>query len=387
MAFSCDVKQKVQKAFVPQTVLEGAIQGTLKGSFHENSGVLNVYHPDIPPIEDSHLLNGLCKPFSNGADGDNDFYLDIDTNGEWVASYAGEYYPIQSYDLVQSVFSRNSGLLESSQMADAWVAIFGCGSVGSYVALELARAGVGNFLLVDNDIVEYHNLCRHQCGIHEVGDYKVDAIERRILDINPLAHIEKHIALAEYVPKEIWDRWLDQHKALCIGCADNREADVFINERCLLYEAPFLSIGFWERAFAGEIFYWLPNTGMVCYRCALGDGSLSRRTSNSRRFYTTQEDIAAATFEPGIAVDIDFVTTVGIKLALDILNQDNRNFTQRLLPSLEQYTLVCNTNDPRIGGDLAEIFSYPLQITTSLKVTSSPGCECALEGDCNVRTE
>ena len=61
-------------------------------------------------------------------------------------------------------------------------------------------------------------------------------------------------------------------------------------------------------------------------------------------------------------------------VALDILNEGNPRFTQRLLPSLTQYTLVCNTNDPAVGGPMAEIFSYPLQVTTSIKV--GYGAEC-----------
>ena len=43
-------------------------------------------------------------------------------------------------------------------------------------------------------------------------------------------------------------------------------------------------------------------------------------------------------------------------------------YTQRLLPHLTQYTLICNTNNPIIGGEQAEIFKYPLQVTTSIIV-------------------
>ena len=65
------------------------------------------------------------------------------------------------------------------------------------------------------------------------------------------------------------------------------------------------------------------------------------------------------------------MTIIAVKLALDILNRDEAGYTQRLLPHLTQYTLVCNTNDARIGGVQAEIFSYPLQVTTSIVVPYS----------------
>jgi hypothetical protein len=130
---------------------------------------------------------------------------------------------------------------------------------------------------------------------------------------------------------------------------------------------PFISIGCWERAFAGEIFYCLPD-GMPAYSdfvAALGESS-GRANANTHLY---MGDVG--TFEPGISVDINFVTTIAIKMILDLLNRNNPQYTQRLIGSLTQYTLVCNTNNPKIGGEMAEIFSYPLQITRSIEVTYS----------------
>ena len=53
-------------------------------------------------------------------------------------------------------------------------------------------------------------------------------------------------------------------------------------------------------------------------------------------------------------------------MILDLLNRDNESYTQRLIDSLTQYTLICNTNNPKIGGEMAEIFAYPLQVTRSI---------------------
>ena len=134
-----------------------------------------------------------------------------------------------------------------------------------------------------------------------------------------------------------------------------------------VYNLPFISIGFWERAFAGEIFYCLPE-GMPSYSDfvkSLGDSS--GRTNANTHLYMGE----VGTFEPGISVDINFVTTIGIKMILDLLNKNNPNYTQRLIYSLTQYTLVCNTNNPKIGGEMAEIFSYPLQVTRSIEVNYS----------------
>lgn len=288
----------------------------------------------------------------------------------------------ESYGLYQDIFSRNSGILETDTMSKKHVVILGCGSVGSLVALELARAGVGSFFLSDADVLEYHNLCRHQCGIEDVGDYKVNAVKRRILQINPMAEVVTNNVIIQNAPKDALDAFCENATTLFIGCADNRVADVHADRIASYYGASFLSIGFWERAFAGELFYHIPGRGMPCYRCALGTGSdLSSRAEANHHVYTTQEDLEAVNFEPGISVDINYITTIGIKLAIDILCESDDGYRPRLLGHLSQYTLACNTADPKIGGEMVSIFSYPLQVTTSLVIGFNDE-ECKSRGRC-----
>ncbi|MDD2522406.1 MAG: ThiF family adenylyltransferase [Anaerolineaceae bacterium] len=289
-------------------------------------------------------------------------------NGNLQFSRGDITYKKDNYNLVQNIFSRNTGILETDYMLGKRAFIIGCGSVGSLIALELARAGVGRFVLVDHDVLNFHNLCRHQCGIAEVGRFKVDAVKDRILAINPMAEVETVVGIVENISKEGFDQYCDQD-TIMIGSADNREAGAYANRVATIYDVPFVSIGFWERAFAGEIFYSIPSENMPCYECVIGRGdpNLSAQVSTNRRFYSNQEDLQKVNFEPGISADINFVTIVGIKLILDILNRHNPNYTPRVINYLTQYTLVCNTNDPKIGGDMAEIFSHPLQVTHSIQ--------------------
>lgn len=273
----------------------------------------------------------------------------------------------EPFSLKLDVFSRNTGILESDIMIKKGVIFIGCGSVGSLAALELAKAGVGRFMLIDNDVFGYHNICRHQCGIYDVGRFKTEALKDRILQVNPYAEVKTFNMQIQSVP-------IDELSSFCnpdtivIGGADNREGDLYGNQIAQQAGMPFMSIGCWERAFAGEIFYCLP-TGMPTYQDFIEvTGVMSGRVTQNRRFYTTENDLEKVSFEPGISVDIDFVTVIAMKLAIDILNRDNPQYTQRLMPHLTQYTLVCNTNDTKIGGESAEIFSYPLQVSTSIVV-------------------
>lgn len=276
----------------------------------------------------------------------------------------------EPYTLKLDVFSRNTGILENDFMLKSGVIITGVGSVGSLIALELARSGVGRFLLVDNDIMAYHNICRHQCGIYDIGKYKTEAVKERILQINPEAEVVTFEGWLQSIPKRIFDDFCNEN-TMILGCADNREGDLYANSIAKTYKMPLMSIGFWERAFAGEIFYCYPE-GMPDYEDFYDSlGETSGRATQNRKFYTTEEDLEKTFFEPGISVDINFVTTVGIKLIIDILNRNNKNYHSKLIDRLTQFTLICNTNDAKIGGELAEIFSYPLQVTTSVEVEYS----------------
>ena len=52
----------------------------------------------------------------------------------------------------------------------------------------LARSGVGEFVLVDNDVVSISNINRQLIALHStIGRAKVDVMKERILDINPRA--------------------------------------------------------------------------------------------------------------------------------------------------------------------------------------------------------
>lgn len=360
-----------KSVFISREQYEQNEPGKLFGRYFKDSGVFNVfpsemekegsYLGDILPLDSKPNRAKLCGVITN--------------RGIHFYSY-GKRIRHELYSLYQDLFSRNSGILETEYLAEKKVVILGCGSVGSLVSLELARSGVANFLLVDPDIVEYHNICRHQCGLTDVGDLKVNALEKRLKNINPSVNVVKFDGIFQDIPKKILDDFVVAGDTVFVGCADNRNADVYSNRISIVYGASFVSIGFWERAYAGEIFYHIPGKGMPCYQCALGDGGdgMSARAEANHHVYSNEEDLEKVNFEPGISVDINFITCIGIKLILDILNMKRETYIPRLLNNLKQYTLVCNTSNPAIGGPMVEIFSYPLQVTTSLKVSFNANC-------------
>ena len=365
-------KKRKPSVCYPDTIVD--FVGDLYGYWHSETNYFNIvslgqpidsYSAGCVPQKIGVALGVISeKPSRPATEGEVYCYL---YNDEIIFETSSGLCEKEEYKLKIDIFSRNTGILESDIMLEKGALIIGCGSVGSLVALELARAGVGRFFLIDGDIMSYHNICRHQCGIQDVGKYKTTAVKERILQINPTAQVKVSNHMIQEIPLSEYDDFCNAN-TIIVGCADNREGDLYADSQIgKFYNMPFISIGCWERAFAGEIFYCLPE-GMPAYSdfvAALGE--TSGRTSANTHLYMGD----VGTFEPGISVDINFVTTIAVKMILDILNRDNPQYTQRVIDSLTQYTLICNTNNPKIGGEMAEIFSYPLQVTRSIEVTYS----------------
>jgi tRNA A37 threonylcarbamoyladenosine dehydratase len=73
-----------------------------------------------------------------------------------------------------------------ARLAQARVFVAGLGGVGSFAAEALVRAGVGELVIADFDVVAPSNLNRQLCALHStLGQPKAEVMRQRLLDINP----------------------------------------------------------------------------------------------------------------------------------------------------------------------------------------------------------
>lgn len=124
------------------------------------------------------------------------------------------------------------------KLNNAKIAIFGLGGVGSYVAEGLARAGVGSFVLVDNDVVDITNINRQILALHStIGQDKVSVEKSRILDINPVAIVDTHKIFCSK----------DSNYAILEGCSyvvdaiDTISTKIALIEECTQRNIPIIS--------------------------------------------------------------------------------------------------------------------------------------------------
>ncbi len=79
-----------------------------------------------------------------------------------------------------------------SNIQETRIGIAGAGGLGSNIAVALVRSGFRHLEIVDFDCLEAKNLNRQYYFLDEVGQPKVEALERRLRAINPAVEVRVH---------------------------------------------------------------------------------------------------------------------------------------------------------------------------------------------------
>ena len=156
--------EEIEKTvFLSAAQMREAHPGPVRGKYFKDTAIFNIFPPELSE-RGEFLGQILPEGFEPNAKG----FCGVARQEKIQFYFDGKPINAEPYELHQNIFSRNKGILETDKMDHKRAVILGCGSVGSLVAMELARSGVGHFLLADPDVMEYHNICRHQCGIEDV---------------------------------------------------------------------------------------------------------------------------------------------------------------------------------------------------------------------------
>ena len=138
-------------------------------------------------------------------------------------------------------FSRTELLIGKDgveKLQNSKVVVFGIGGVGSYVVEGLARAGIGEFILIDKDIVDETNINRQIIATTKtVGKPKVDVSKQRILEINPNAKVETYKEFFMPESKDFFNETIDY----VIDCVDTITAKIEIIVRAKKHNIPVIS--------------------------------------------------------------------------------------------------------------------------------------------------
>ena len=154
-----------------------------------------------------------------------------------------------------------------ARLSNSRVLICGCGALGSVIAENLTRAGVGHVRLVDRDFLEITNL--HRQVLYDEEDVaaelpKAIAAERKLRKINSNVDIEAHVSDVDFTNIE---RFAADVDCICDG-TDNFETRFLLNDAAHAYDIPWIYGGCIGAE--GQQMTIIPGK-TACLRCLMGD--------------------------------------------------------------------------------------------------------------------
>ncbi|MBQ9728491.1 MAG: tRNA threonylcarbamoyladenosine dehydratase [Clostridia bacterium] len=139
-------------------------------------------------------------------------------------------------------FSRTELLIGAEgveKLSRAKVAVFGIGGVGGYVVEALARSGVGELHLIDNDRISESNINRQIIALQStIGEWKTEVAARRVKEINPEARVYCHNVF--YLP-ETADSFDFSSFDYVVDAIDTVSGKIAIIERAKQANVPVIS--------------------------------------------------------------------------------------------------------------------------------------------------
>lgn len=212
---------------------------------------------------------------------------------------------------------RRAGILESTLLKDKTVLCIGLGTGGAHVAVELAKCGVGRFVLADRDRLSVGNVVRHPGGISQVGRLKVHVMRDLILEKNSKARVDVHPIEVGFGNREQLRALIEVADVVVCG-TDNRQSKLLINELCVAAHVVAVYGGAFRRAYGGQILRVHPKRS-PCHQCFIAampdeasDVEVSSATDASEIAYSDQP----VAVEPGLSLDVLPIANMLAKLAL-----------------------------------------------------------------------
>ena len=130
-------------------------------------------------------------------------------------------------------YDRQHALFDPSNQ-NLKIHIVGVGSIGSFIALNLAKLGFNNIKITDFDMVEEHNIPNQFYRIEDLGKYKVEALSEIIKSFTDLEVEIENIKIDENYQ---WDLDLN---SLVVVAVDSMEARQMIFEQIKDYPIKLL---------------------------------------------------------------------------------------------------------------------------------------------------
>jgi len=234
-----------------------------------------------------------------------------------AALQAGRRAEVAFADVQPELATRRSGILETTILRDKSVLCLGVGTGGALAAIELAKCGVGRFVLVDRDRLSVGNVVRHPGGISQVGRFKVHVLRDLIHDKNPDAEVRAFPVDLNYDSQEKLKELIDEADVVICG-TDNRPSKLLVNRLCVEANVPAVYGGAFRRAYGGQVQRVHPRKSpcFECFVAAMPEEASDVEISSAADAADIAYSDRPVAVEPGLSLDVLPIANMVTKLAL-----------------------------------------------------------------------
>ncbi|TGQ70848.1 ThiF family adenylyltransferase [Mesorhizobium sp. M00.F.Ca.ET.186.01.1.1] len=253
------------------------------------------------------------------------------------------------------------GAQSERRLGETTIGLAGCGGGNSHVAQQLAHAGVGRFVLVDDDLITLSNLNRLIGGTWidiQRGTAKVEIMRRMILAINPRARVKVYRS-----------KWQLAGEALStcdviVGGLDSVRSKDELDAFCRRLVIPYIDQGMDVHHLgdtggylvAGQVV--LSQPGSPCLRCLgiVTEGALAEEARNygaaGGRPQVVWPNGVLASLAVGLAVQLVAPWQRRQRLGAYLSHDGNTGKVVEAPRFMRQSELVCSHYPPPAVGDM-----------------------------------
>jgi molybdopterin/thiamine biosynthesis adenylyltransferase/proteasome lid subunit RPN8/RPN11 len=173
------------------------------------------------------------------------------------------------------IFERVRDAYDLEYLERCRIVAIGCGGSAGFLE-DMARTGVGEFVLIDPDVVAETNLATQQTFRKDVGRSKVSAIAERIRAVNDLACAVAYSCSLDEID-DVEFSYLCTTKlreaipkvTLLCGMTDNFFVQARVNRLALNFGLPSLCAQVYRQGVGAEVTFTHPELTPACHRCRL----------------------------------------------------------------------------------------------------------------------
>ena len=201
--------------------------------------------------------------------------------------------------------------------------ILGCGSIGSRVAENLIKTGVGHLILLDKDVMRAGNVSRHVLGLDSISKKKAIALRAHLQRKNVFAKVES-LVYDPLTQAQNFER-LVVSVDFVVSCLGSDGTEVFVNAVCKSLGKPVIFCRSHLQSRIGAILISMEGKG--CFECLskyLGrpECVIPRLPQIPYNDLVGLDADCGSAFLPASAIDLDLVALHCSRLTLAMLQRE-----------------------------------------------------------------